>query len=109
MVFCTGGMSVDADDMTPAAIQDVASEVVFRWTPVLPGSNFMLAKKGAIFLLGVPACAAYSNVTVLDAVMHRIYAGLSPTNEEVRRWGVGGLCRGCESCNYPACSFGSRP
>ena len=109
VVFCTGGMSVDADDMTPAAIQDVASEVVFRWTPVLPGSNFMLAKKGAIFLLGVPACAAYSNVTVLDAVMHRIYAGLSPTNEEVRRWGVGGLCRGCESCNYPACSFGSRP
>jgi molybdopterin biosynthesis enzyme len=102
-------MSVDADDMTPAAIRDAASEVVFRWTPVLPGSNFMLAKKGSAVLLGVPACAVHSDITVLDTVMHRIYAGLSLTNDEVRRWGVGGLCRGCASCNYPTCSFGSRP
>jgi hypothetical protein len=109
VVFCTGGMSVDADDMTPAAIGDVASEVVFRWTPVLPGSNFMLARKDSVFLLGVPACAVHSDITVLDTVMHRIYAGLSLTNEEVRRWGVGGLCRGCKICNYPTCSFGSRP
>jgi hypothetical protein len=109
VVFCTGGMSVDADDMTPAAIRSAASEVVFRWTPVLPGSNFMLARKDAVTLLGVPACAAHSDVTVLDTVMHRIYAGLSLTNEEVRRWGVGGLCRGCGACGYPTCSFGSRP
>ena len=109
VIFCTGGMSVDADDMTPAAIQSVASEVVFRWTPVLPGSNFMLAKKGLVLLLGVQACAVHSDITVLDTVMHRIYAGLSLTNETVRRWGVGGLCRGCGTCNYPTCSFGSRP
>jgi molybdopterin biosynthesis enzyme len=107
VVFCTGGMSVDADDMTPAAIRDAASEVVFRWTPVLPGSNFMLAKKGSAVLLGVPACAVHSDITVLDTVIHRIYAGLPVTNDEVRRWGVGGLCRGCASCNYPTCSFGS--
>ncbi|MDR2180458.1 MAG: molybdopterin-binding protein [Synergistaceae bacterium] len=109
VVFCTGGMSVDADDRTPAAIRDAASEVVFRWTPVLPGSNFMLAKKGPVVLLGVPACAVHSEITVLDTVMHRIYAGLPLTNAEVRRWGVGGLCRGCGTCNYPTCSFGSRP
>jgi molybdopterin biosynthesis enzyme len=109
VVFCTGGMSVDADDMTPAAIRSAASEVVFRWTPVLPGSNFMLAKKGPVVLLGVPACAVHSDITVLDTVMHRIYAGLPLASDEVRRWGVGGLCRGCEICNYPTCSFGSRP
>jgi molybdopterin biosynthesis enzyme len=109
VVFCTGGMSVDADDRTPAAIRDAASEVVFRWTPVLPGSNFMLAKKGSVVLLGVPACAVHSDITVLDTVMHRIYAGLPLTGGEVRRWGVGGLCRGCAACNYPTCSFGSRP
>lgn len=108
VVFCTGGMSVDADDRTPAAIGDAASEVVFRWTPVLPGSNFMLAKKGPVLLLGVPACAVHSDITVLDTVMHRIYAGLPLTKGETRRWGVGGLCRGCGTCNYPTCSFGSR-
>ena len=107
VVLCTGGMSVDADDVTPAAIRDVASEVVFRWTPALPGSNLMLAKKGSVFLLGVPACAAHAEITVLDTVMHRLYAGLSLTNKEVRRWGVGGLCRACKICNYPTCFFGS--
>lgn len=108
VVFCTGGMSVDADDLTPAALRDVASEVLFRGVPVLPGSNLMLAKKDAAILLGVPACAVHSTVTVLDTIMNRIYAGLIPTNEEVRRWGVGGLCRGCQPCNYPTCPFGCR-
>ncbi|MDR1977894.1 MAG: molybdopterin-binding protein [Synergistaceae bacterium] len=108
VVFCTGGMSVDADDLTPAAIRHVASEIVFRGTPALPGSNLMLAKKGNVTLLGVPACAVHADVTVLDTVMHRVYAGLSITNDEVRRWGVGGLCRNCKPCNYPTCSFGCR-
>jgi len=109
VVFCTGGMSVDADDLTPAAIRDVAAEIVFRGAPVLPGSNLMLAKKGDTTLLGVPACAVHSDITALDTIMHRIYAGLPPTGAETRRWGVGGLCRGCDPCNFPTCAFGSRP
>jgi hypothetical protein len=109
VIVCSGGMSVDADDRTPAAIRAVATEVVFRGTPALPGSNLMLAKKDEVVLLGVPACAVHSDVTVLDTVMHRIYAHLPLANDEVRRWGVGGLCRGCGTCNYPTCSFGSRP
>ena len=114
VVLCTGGMSVDADDVTPSAIRNTATDVIFRGTPVLPGSNLMLAVnkdpknyKGRV-LLGVPACAIHAEFTVLDTVMHRIYAGLLPTNDEVRRWGVGGLCRGCHSCNYPTCRFGCR-
>jgi hypothetical protein len=109
VVLCSGGMSVDADDKTPYAIRSAASEEVFRGTPVLPGSNLMLAKKGEVFLLGVPACAVHADFTALDTVLHRIYAGLPPTSEETRRWGVGGLCRGCGTCNYPTCSFGCRP
>lgn len=108
VIFCTGGMSVDADDLTPAAIRDVASEVVFRGVPVLPGSNLMLAKRDETVLLGVPACAVHSTITVLDTVMHRLYAGLIPTEAEIRRWGVGGLCRGCTPCNSPTCPFSCR-
>ena len=114
VVLCTGGMSVDADDVTPAAIRSAATEVIFRGTPVLPGSNLMLAvnkdresgKSRA--LLGVPACAVHSEFTVLDTVMHRVYAGLLPTSDEVRKWGAGGLCRECSACNYPTCRFGCR-
>ncbi len=108
VVFCTGGMSVDADDLTPSAIKELASEIVFQGVPALPGSNLMLAKKDEVLILGVPACAVHADITVLDTLMHRLYAGLIPTNDEVRRWGVGGLCRGCSPCNYPTCAFGCR-
>ena len=114
VVLCTGGMSVDADDVTPDAIRNAATEVIFRGTPVLPGSNLMLAvnrdKTSGIqrVLIGVPACAVHAEFTVLDTIMHRVYAGLLPTNDEVRKWGAGGLCRGCAGCNHPNCRFGCR-
>jgi len=113
-VFCTGGMSVDADDMTPAAIYEFSDEVLFRGVPALPGSNLMLGKKegnannGEIYIFGVPACAVHSDITVLDTVISRVYAGILPDEKDVRSWGVGGLCRACEKCGYPVCSFGSR-
>ena len=112
-VFCTGGMSVDADDMTPDAIYEISDEVFFRGPPVLPGSNLMLGKKngesGEVFIFGVPACAVHSNITALDMIMNRVYAGIPPTEKDIRLWGVGGLCRECEKCSFPVCSFGSRP
>ena len=43
MVICTGGMSVDPDDRTPAAIRAAASRVVTYGVPVLPGAMFLLA------------------------------------------------------------------
>ena len=46
LVLCTGGMSVDADDMTPSAIRAVCDSVLFRRTPVIPG-QFMLAVMAA--------------------------------------------------------------
>lgn len=108
VILCTGGMSVDADDLTPAAIREVCGEVIFKGTPVLPGSNLMLGKKSSVYILGVPACAVHADVTVLDTVMNRIYASVPPSGDEVRTWGVGGLCRACDNCNFPVCSFGSR-
>lgn len=108
IIFCTGGMSVDADDVTPSAIQNVTTEVIFKGIPMLPGSNLMLARKDKTFVVGVPACAVHAQITALDTLMHRLYASLVPTEGDVRGWGVGGLCRSCQHCNYPACSFGAR-
>jgi hypothetical protein len=113
-VLCTGGMSIDADDMTPIAIYEICDEILFRGTPVLPGSNLMLGKmnscanNGEVYIFGVPACAVHSDVTALDTVMNRVYAGFPPAENEVRKWGVGGLCRVCEKCSFPVCNFGCR-
>lgn len=38
MVVCTGGMSVDPDDTTPAAIKGTGAEIVSYGAPVLPGA-----------------------------------------------------------------------
>ena len=109
IILCSGGMSVDADDRTPFAIRSCCDEVLFQGIPVLPGSMLMLARKGNCFLIGVPACVVHNERTSLDPVLERLFAGLVPDSSTVASWGVGGLCRNCEICNYPHCSFSVRP
>ncbi len=52
-------MSVDPDDLTPAAIRDAGGEVAFYGTPVLPGAMFMLAYIGDVPVIGLPGCVMY--------------------------------------------------
>lgn len=54
IIMCTGGMSIDPDDVTPSAIRESNWEIVTYGTPVLPGAMFMLAYKGEKVLLGLP-------------------------------------------------------
>ena len=108
LVICTGVMSVDADYLTPCAIQSVCDEVIFRRVPVIPGANLMLARKADSFLTGVPASAVFAGRTSLDILLDRLFAGIPPTGAEVRRWGKGGLCRNCDPCSYPGCVFSAR-
>lgn len=107
-IICTGGMSVDADDVTSSAIKTTTGETIFKGIPVLPGCHIMLARKGGLPVLGVPAGAVFETWTSLDLLLPRVFAGILPSFEETRRWGVGGLCRHCEICNFPNCGFASR-
>ena len=106
MVLCTGGMSVDPDDLTPAAIASEATEVVSYGAPALPGAMFMLAYSGGIPVVGLPGCVMYERKTVFDIILPRLAAGRKVTREEIRRLGHGGLCLGCEPCVFPVCGFG---
>lgn len=42
-IAVTGGMSVDPDDQTPAAIRKTGARVVSYGAPTYPGAMFMLA------------------------------------------------------------------
>mgnify|MGYP002870160395 CR=1 FL=1 len=66
MIICTGGMSVDPDDRTPAAIRDSGAEIVTYGVPVLPGAMFMLAYKNKIPIMGLPGCVMYCSKTIFD-------------------------------------------
>ncbi len=106
IVICAGGMSVDPDDLTPAAIRKVGDTVVTYGAPVLPGAMFMLAYKGETAIMGVPACAMYHRATALELVLPRVLAGEKVSKMDIVKMANGGLCLGCDECTYPVCPFG---
>ncbi len=106
MIICTGGMSVDPDDVTPSAIKDCNGEIVTYGAPVLPGAMFLLAYYKNTPILGVPSCAMYSKRTIFDLVLPRVLADEKLSLEDIAMYGNGGLCLNCEICSFPHCSFG---
>lgn len=106
MIICTGGMSVDPDDVTPTAIKECGGELVTYGSPVLPGAMFLLAYHGNTPILGVPSCAMYSKRTVLDLVLPRVLSDERLTVDDIVEYGHGGLCLDCNVCTFPHCSFG---
>ncbi|MDL2259953.1 molybdopterin-binding protein [Deltaproteobacteria bacterium OttesenSCG-928-K17] len=105
MVCVTGGMSVDPDDKTPAAIRQVAGEVVTYGAPVFPGAMFMLAYKGDIPIMGLPGCVMYKAASIFDLVVPRLLAGQRLTRRDFSTMGHGGYCSNCSPCHYPNCTF----
>lgn len=106
IILTSGGMSVDADDVTPTAIKNISDRVITYGSPVLPGAMFMIAYKGATPILGVPACGMFHKTTVLDLALPRIIAGEVLTRKDITSLGHGGLCLNCKVCHYPICPFG---
>jgi molybdenum cofactor synthesis domain-containing protein len=106
MIIVTGGMSVDPDDVTPAAIRDCGARVVTYGAPVLPGSMFMLAYLGDVPVLGLPGCVMYHKTSVFDLVLPRLLAGEEITRGDIVGMAHGGLCVNCRECRYPDCGFG---
>lgn len=105
VILVSGGMSVDADDVTPKAIESI-SKVVKYGSPVLPGAMFMLGYIEDVAVIGIPACGMYSKITVLDIIYPRVAAGVKITKEDIIALANGGLCRKCSVCTFPVCSFG---
>ena len=91
IIMCTGGMSIDPDDVTPSAIRESNWEIVTYGTPVLPGAMFMLAYKGEKILIGLPGGVVFSEKTVFDILLPRILTDDRITKQEIIEMGHGGL------------------
>lgn len=109
IILTTGGMSVDPDDRTPAAIRNAGAKIETYGAPVLPGAMFLVGyfeREGReVPVLGLPGCVMYAPATVFDLALPRIIAGEHLTRREIRHWGTGGLCQNCKVCHYPVCGF----
>jgi molybdenum cofactor synthesis domain-containing protein len=106
IVICTGGMSVDPDDLTPSSIIELGGELVSYGSPVLPGSMFLLSYLKGTVIMGLPGCVMYCKRTVFDLVLPRVFTGEKLKIEDIMKYGHGGLCQNCDKCRYPNCSFG---
>ncbi|MBO3443108.1 molybdopterin-binding protein [Clostridium sp. CCUG 7971] len=105
LICCTGGMSVDPDDVTPTAIKETGADLVTYGSPILPGAMFLLAYYGEVPIMGIPGCAMYNKTTVFDVILPRILIDEKLTKADIALYGHGGLCMNCEVCTYPACNF----
>ena len=106
LLITTAGLSVDPDDVTRQALVDAGTTDMVYGAPVLPGAMTLLAKIGAVRVIGVPACALYFKTTSLDLFLPRILAGLEITRLDLAKMGNGAFCLGCKTCTFPKCPFG---
>lgn len=92
IILCTGGMSVDADDLTLGAIKEAADRLVTYGTPVLPGAMFALAySANGAAIMGLPGAVIFAAQTVFDLILPRIMADIPVTKVDIARLGCGGL------------------
>ncbi len=106
LILCTGGMSVDPDDVTRAAIAQAGATDIVYGSPVLPGAMFLISYLEGVPVLGIPACGMFFKTTVLDLVLPKILAGDKIGREYLASLGHGGLCMNCRKCRFPVCPFG---
>ena len=110
LILTTGGMSVDPDDRTPAAIRQSGARVVTYGAPVLPGAmmlvGYLPGAQGEVPILGLPGCVMYAKRTIFDLVLCRVAAGVEIRRDDLVDMGEGGLCLNCPVCTYPNCGFG---
>ena len=91
LILVTGGMAVDSDDVTPAAIRGTGADIVSRGVPTFPGSMIMLAYLGSTAVMGLPACVFVDKWTSFDLLLPRVLAKEKITKAELAEFGHGGL------------------
>jgi molybdopterin biosynthesis enzyme len=91
VIVACGGLSVDPDDVTVAAVKKAGAEIVSYGAPVMPGAMFLYAMWQGIPLLGAQAAVIYSPVTILDLILPRILAGDKISRMDIAKLGHGGL------------------
>ena len=102
----SGGMSVDPDDLTPAAIRSLGCDVVSHGVPSQPGNMTLMAYLGDVAVMGVPGAAISLPTTIFDVLLPQVFSGVKLTREDLIRLGDGGLCQLCPACHFPNCTFG---
>ncbi len=105
LIVTTAGLSVDPDDVTRQGLKDAGVKDMLYGMPILPGAMTLLARKGNVPVIGVPACALFYKTTSFDVLLPRVLAGVSISRQDLAKMGNGGLCLDCKACTFPKCPY----
>ncbi len=110
LVLVAGASAIlDRRDVIPAAVVSLGGEIEHFGMPVDPGNLLLMARVGAVPVLGLPGCARSPKVNGFDWVLRRLLAGLPVGPEVIRRMGVGGLLTEIPSRPLPRIAAGGPP
>lgn len=107
LVLVAGASAIlDRRDVIPAAVTALGGSIEHFGMPVDPGNLLLMARLGAVPVLGLPGCARSPKVNGFDWVLWRVLAGLPVGAEAIRRMGVGGLLSEIPSRPSPRAAAG---
>ena len=110
LVLIAGASAIlDRRDVIPAAVTALGGTIEHFGMPVDPGNLLLMARVGAVPILGLPGCARSPKVNGFDWVLRRVLAGLPVGPEVIRRMGVGGLLTEIPSRPSPRVEAGGPP
>jgi molybdopterin biosynthesis enzyme len=102
LVLTAGSSSTDPEDPFFVAIAALRGRIVRHGVPAHPGSMLWLATIGAVPVIGLPSCGAYSKATAADLLLPRLLAGEPASIRTVARLGHGGILTRDQRFRFPA-------
>ncbi|MEX2298592.1 MAG: molybdopterin-binding/glycosyltransferase family 2 protein [Dongiaceae bacterium] len=102
LVLIAGASAItDRRDVLPAGIEAAGGTVEHFGMPVDPGNLLLLARHGAVPVLGLPGCVRSPKLNGFDWVLQRLMADLPVTPRDIMQMGVGGLLKEIPSRPQP--------
>jgi molybdopterin biosynthesis enzyme len=91
LLIVAGTNSVDPLDVAVQGLLAAGGELIRQGMPAHPGSTYWLGRLGQAPVLGLSSCGMFSDATVFDILLPRLFTGLPVDADFLASLGYGGL------------------
>jgi hypothetical protein len=91
IIAVAGSRAMDPLDPIFGALDAMGAVMIRRGVPAHPGSLCWIARAGPVVLVGMPSCGLFSQATVFDLILTRLFAGDPVDADALSDLGHGGF------------------